>query len=214
MGRVVKRSRWIQKYAQYVQSRFCDYKTLLKGHCEVCYELTIFNPYIKNRDINICFCSNEATLFFSFVHAHFEYEDNEIEQLIDYIHKFTSSEYTAFQFFKDDKFAMCGSQRSKDVDLTTIESILRTFIPDLNANQIEKRALTLSEVLPCVSDKYNKKISVCGNEAKKKQYECLRTHEYKLGVEYWNGQKDMYKRIFWDGYDFRIVNITADELHK
>ena len=214
MGRVVKRSRWVRKYAQYVQSRFCDFKTSLKGHCDVCYELTIFNPHIKDRDINVCLCGNEATLFFSFVHVHFEYEDEDIEQLIDYMNKFISSEYAAFQFYKDGKFAMSGSQRSKDVDLTNIQSILKTFIPDLNANQIEKRALTLSEVLPCICDGHNKKISDCVSEARKKQYECFRTHEYKLGVECWNGKNDMYKRIYWDGYDFRIKDITEDELHE
>lgn len=52
---------------------------------------------------------------------------------------------------------MSGSQKIKGIDLTTIEAVLKTFIPDLSGEQIEQRALTISKVLPDISYEEHKK---------------------------------------------------------
>lgn len=147
MSRVITRSRWARMYGEYVQDKFGVFKTKLIKQHEECHQLTIFNPYVKERDITICFGGEEALFLFSFQYAYFDYNEG-IDQLVTYTNKFISEDYAAFQFFKDGKYAMCGCQKSRTVDLSSIESILKTFIPDLNPNQIEKKALTLSEVLP------------------------------------------------------------------
>lgn len=132
-----------------------------------------------------------------FQHTIFQYEDNEIEQLIEYIRKFVSNDYAAFEFFKDGKYAMSGSKKSNGIDLTTNESVLKTFIPDLSGEQIEQRALTLSEVLPDISYEEHKiKITNTADEVRKQHYEYLKKHKYMLGIEFWNGK------------EFDILNIT------
>lgn len=212
MSKVITRSRWAGMYGEYVQDKFGNFKTKLIEQDEECFELTIFNPNVKERDITICFSGVEALFLFSYQYAYFDYNDG-IDQLVAYANKFICEDYVAFQFFKHGKYAMCGCQKSREVDLSSIQSILKTFIPDLNANQVEKRALTLSEVLPNVSyDEHKKGLTVCPAEARKKHYDIFRTYEYKLGVEYWSGNNDMYKRIFWDGYDFRIIDIGPETL--
>lgn len=199
-------------YAEYVQDKFGNFKTKLIEQDEECYQLTIFNPNVKERDITICFSGDEALFLFSYQYAYFEY-NNGIDQLVTYANKFISEDYAAFQFFKDGKYAMCGCQKSRTVDLSTIESILKTFIPYLNANQIEIKGFTLNEVLPNISfDEHKKGLTVSPAEARKKHYDIFRKYEYKLGVEHWSGSNDMYKHIFWDGYDFKIVDIGPETL--
>lgn len=214
MSKIITRSRWAGMYGEYVQDKFGNFETKLKKQDDECYELTIFNPYVKGRDITICFSGEEALFLFSYQYAYFDY-NNGIDQMVTYANKFISEDYAAFQFFKDGKYAMCGYQRNKEIDLSSIESILKMFIPDLNPNQIEKRVLTLSEVLPNISyDEHKKSLAVCPVEARKKHYDIFRMNEYKLGIEYWSGRDDTYKHIYWNGIGFEILDITAGDLIK
>lgn len=215
MGKLIKRSRWAGKFGEYVQAQFGNFETKLEKQEENHHTLTIFNPNVKDRNIDICFDGLEASFYFSYQHAHFEYEDDEIEQLIDYVHKFLNDEYATFQFFKDGSFAVSGSQKSKNIDLSSIGAILKAFIPDLSAKQIEQRALALYEAMPEISfDEHKRRISVTADQVRKQHYEYLKQHQYKVGVEYWSGKRDTYKHICWDGKEFEIVDITAEDLIK
>lgn len=213
MSRGIKRSRWVIQFCEYVKAQFGIFKTKLEKQDEECCKLTIFNPNVKDRDITICFGGREALFLYSFQYTYFDYDD--IDQLIVYINKFISEEYAAFQFFKNAKYLMSGCQRSKDIDLANIESILKTFIPDLNANQIEQKALMQSEVMHGLSyDEHKKLLSVSPNEARKRHYDIFRINNYKLAIEYWSGNKDDYKHIHWNGNEFEIIDISVDELLK
>lgn len=213
MAKQIKRSRWLGKFGEYVQAQFGNFETKLEKQDQGHYQLTIFNPNVKDRNIDICFDGLEASFYFSYQHAHFEYEDDEIEQLIDYTHKFLRDEYAAFQFFKDGKFAISGSQRSKDIDLSSVDSILKTFIPDLSVSEVEQRAMTLCEVMPEFSfDEHKSRIAATSEHVREHHYEYLKMHQYKLGVEYWSGKKDTYIHICWDGLEFEIIDITLEGL--
>lgn len=215
MGKQITKSLWAGRFAEYVQAKFGEFETVLEKQGEEYHSLTIFNPHIINRDIKICFDGYEASFYFSFQHGIFQYEDDEIEQLIDYIRNFVSNEYAAFKFFKDGKYAVSGSQRSKGIDLMTIEGVLKTFIPDLSGEQIEQRALTLCEILPDISyQEHKRKITNTADEVRKQHYEYLKKHEYKLGIEHWSGEADVYKHIYWNGTDFEILDITSGDIFK
>lgn len=197
-------------FGEYVQDKFGNFETKLIEHDKECYELTIFNPNVKERDIFICFGKDEALFLFSYQYAYFEYNKG-IDQLVTYANKFISEDYAAFQFFKDGKYAMCGCQKSREADLSSIESILKAFIP--NMNQIEKHAVTLCEVPSNVLYVEPKnKLNVSTDEARLEHHEIFKKYEYKLGVEQWSGNNDIYKHIFWDGYDFRIIDINPETL--
>lgn len=56
----ITKSLWVGKFAEYVQAQLGEFETAVEKRGDEYHSLTIFNPYIKGRDIRICFNGYEA----------------------------------------------------------------------------------------------------------------------------------------------------------
>ncbi len=91
----------------------------------------IINP--QGRD-NIKITMEEGILFsYSFQHAHFDFyssvEEN-LEALMEYIDDFLTGRQVCCEFFKEGEDLFGGSRYTHDIDISTTESLLKSFTGD------------------------------------------------------------------------------------
>lgn len=86
-------------------------------------QFEIINPH-KQENITVTNCDDELIFYFSYQHAHFR---NEIDELISYINCFLSDEYVALEFFDGDKDLFGGGVSLQDVDVFSVNEIVAHF---------------------------------------------------------------------------------------
>jgi hypothetical protein len=87
----------------------------------------IKNPHWReNIEINY---AGEYIFYFSYQHAHFD--ENEIEDLIEYINGFISGEMVAIEFFMGEKAAFGGGGFYAEIDMSSKESLYSYFFPNM-----------------------------------------------------------------------------------
>ena len=113
-----------------LSAEYKDYDTRIESGNDVDY-FVIKNPY-GNEDIRI---SDEDGIifFFSSQHAHFDYFDDideNIECLIEYINSFLCGKQVAIMFFQGDTALFAGSSCMDDIDVSSGEALLKSFLGD------------------------------------------------------------------------------------
>lgn len=91
-------------------------------------QFEIINPH-KPENIIVTNCDDELTFYFSYQHAHFQHDINE---LISYINCFLSDEYVALEFFDEEKDMFGGGVSLQDVDIFSANEIAARFGYNLN----------------------------------------------------------------------------------
>ena len=118
--------------------------------------LTIPNPNVENRDIEVHFEKQGLTFYFSYQHAHFGYDD--ITGLIDYIESFLTNQIAAVEFFEGDQNRCGGSREYSSLDLSTAEKIVAIFYSESQVNIFMSNKWTI--YVQCWDSSLDKTVSV------------------------------------------------------
>lgn len=86
-------------------------------------QFEVINPH-KPENIIVTDCDDELTFHFSYQHAHFQ---NDINELISYIDRFLSDEYVALEFFDEEKDMFGGGVSLQEVDIFSANEIAARF---------------------------------------------------------------------------------------
>lgn len=109
-------------YFQKLSIIYQNYNTriLSKGRKK---EFYIINPN-KAENIIITLRHNKLTFYFSYQHAHF---DRDVNELIRYINLFLSDSYVALEFFDGDRHLFGGGVSIKEVNILSIDELANRF---------------------------------------------------------------------------------------
>lgn len=208
----VNRERWLRGYAEYIKKQFSEYETQINEKYEDFIDLTIFNPNIPGRDIVVNFDSMRATVHFSYQHAHLEYDDG-MDNIVEYIKSYISGRCAAVEFFKDSKNAMGGGYPSDAIDFSSVESILTRISPELSERQIERFAETIVLAMPHLTKEEVVKDIVKNRPRERARYlEDFKHHDYRVCAVFWDGKRDKYVQIVWDGSELSVKQITSADV--
>ena len=108
-----------------------EYQTRIESIDGIDY-FVIINPF---WDENIKISEEDGIIFFfSYQHAHFDYYgadiDKNIDCLIEYINDFLDEQLVVVEFFQEDAAVFGGSRYLNDIDVSSGESMLKSFAGD------------------------------------------------------------------------------------
>ena len=119
-----------EKLSEKLAVKYKDYETSVESENGMKY-FVIINPF-WNENIRIT-DDDGIIFFFSFQHAHFDYCDDtneNIKCLIEYIDSYLSENRVVVEFLQDGKNLFGGDGCRNDIDMSSGESILRSFSGD------------------------------------------------------------------------------------